>query len=873
MEEQDNKEVPLFEFLSLKRKKDDQKRMPWYYAPSFLLLWVALFYAIVIPLFNRLPDKVTISEESLRPGEFVGERAQKQLFDFDRIGVKYVGSTANEVKTVEFLVNEVEKIRSEMKSDLYDLDVDVQSSNGGYVLGRIRIYQGIQNVVVKLSSKNFPSDSYLLLNSHFDSKPSTPGSGDDGTMVVVMLEVLRQMAISETPFEHPIVFLFNGAEENGLMGSHAFITQHKWAANCKAYINLEVGGSGGRDLLFQSGPQHSWLMKYYKSYAKHPFATTLAEEIFQSGILPSDTDFRIFRDFGKIPGLDIAQAKNGYVYHTIFDTYQNVPGRSIQNTGNNILSLVQAFSNATELNEVEAYQNDGHSVFFDYLGLFFVYYTESTGIILNCIIGVLGLILVGWSLWRMSQKSEEVSLKQISIWFAIILVLHVIGVLLSICLPLLMAVMFDAGDRSLTYFTNNWLVLGLYICPAVIGLVLPLTLYYTLMPNRKLSYAYQIQMSLHAHLVLLTIIVFIATALGFRSEYSCLISLIFYSGALLINLLSKLHDKGFNWTLIVLCLQVFPFCYFYYLFYLLLVIFFPILGRSGSASNPDLIVALLCGCAVLSALGFSAQLINMFRWPKLILFGLGVVTFIFCMLAVSDVGFPYRAKTNVMRISCVHTRRIFYEYDGSVSHDDSGYYFNYQDRRGLNPLKDSALNLTGVVPVSSFCDDYVMCGVPCFAWCGWRERDGWLPRESEVIIPGEFYLKFLEKTVSEVNGTVRLSFQLYGAPHMNIFMQPVGSAVFRDWSFDRNMLDNPEKFELPYQVYLACGTDRSPLEFYIEMENPDKDYTVPVLELAVVGQFITYDYERDAESQRFVSEFPDFVHVTEWPAILKRYIF
>lgn len=83
----------------------------------------------------------------------------------------------------------------------------------------------------------------------------------------------------------------------------------------------------------------------------------------------------------------------------------------------------------------------------------------------------------------MSQKSEEVSLKQISIWFAIILVLHVIGVLLSICLPLLMAVMFDAGDRSLTYFTNNWLVLGLYICPAVIGLVLPLTLYYTLMPN------------------------------------------------------------------------------------------------------------------------------------------------------------------------------------------------------------------------------------------------------------------------------------------------------------------------------------------------------------------------------------------------------
>jgi len=29
--------------------------------------------------------------------------------------------------------------------------------------------------------------------------------------------------------------------------------------------------------------------------------------------------------------------------------------------------------------------------------------------------------------------------------------------------------------------------------------------------------------------------------------------------------------------------------------------------------------------------------------------GLALVMFIFCMIAVSDVGFPYRPKTNVMR--------------------------------------------------------------------------------------------------------------------------------------------------------------------------------------------------------------------------------
>jgi len=62
--------------------------------------------------------------------------------------------------------------------------------------------------------------------------------------------------------------------------------------------------------------------------------------------------------------------------------------------------------------------------------------------------------------------------------------------------------------------------------------------------QEKLSQAYQLQLSLHAHLVVQALLALILTAMGLRSQYLCLISMIFYGGALLINLVSTLHDRG-----------------------------------------------------------------------------------------------------------------------------------------------------------------------------------------------------------------------------------------------------------------------------------------------------------------------------------------
>lgn len=92
-----------------------------------------------------------------------------------------------------------------------------------------------------------------------------------------------------------------------------------------------------------------------------------------------------------IIGLDFAWSKNGYVYHTKFDSINQIPLGSLQRTGDNILALTLGIVNSNYLTNETISNVEESLVFFDFLGAFVIRWPEFVSRFVNIVGVVIGI--------------------------------------------------------------------------------------------------------------------------------------------------------------------------------------------------------------------------------------------------------------------------------------------------------------------------------------------------------------------------------------------------------------------------------------------------------------------------------------------------
>ncbi|XP_059500511.1 endoplasmic reticulum metallopeptidase 1 isoform X2 [Stegostoma tigrinum] len=729
-------------------------------------LLVAVYLLLLWALIQLSLRQLVAVGPSEHRDSFDAKAARKHLQHITAFGPRPVGSPANEILTVNYLLKQIQEIKG--KAVANNIVVDIQRPTGFFSIdflgGFSSYYDNITNVVVKLEPKKGAKHA-VLANCHFDSVANSPGASDDAVSCAVMLEVLNALSNSSTRLQHAVIFLFNGAEENVLQASHGFITQHPWVKLIRAFINLEAAGVGGKELVFQTGPENPWLVQAYVRAAKHPFASVVGQEVFQSGIIPSDTDFRIYRDYGNIPGIDLAFIENGYIYHTKYDTADRIPLDSIRRAGDNILAVLQYLATSAELADSTQYRH-GAMVFFDVLGLFVVAYPQRIGAIINYLVAVAAVIYLGkkFSISQGSHYRRDLLYGiavTITCWFIIFVTILIVAVFVSLT------------GHAMSWYSNFYVSAVLYGSIALAKLILIHTL------AKNLYYEGMNEVYLAELYFDVSLTIWCCTLVYFtqRALCSAYVPGLWVAFPLSVRLMigKELAQKGatVKLTAIYFLGLFIPHLLTMYLFWGAFEMFTPILGRSGTEIPPDVALASIIGTFTIILTTYFVSLVYLYRSTKWTLLGLGIAFLASATLVCSGAFFPYTsdpAGPHPKRIFLQHTTRKFHDLNGEISKRDSGIWINGFDYTLMSHVTPHIPEINNTI--RSSCENAPFCGFPWFLPVHNFIRKNWYLPAAEISPKTPVDFKLISK-YKMPSGSTKLNFEVTGPSHMTLYIRPL----------------------------------------------------------------------------------------------------
>jgi hypothetical protein len=209
--------------------------------------------------------------------------------------------------------------------DKRSVELEFDIVNRSYPEGRTSY-----NVIAEIPGSD-KADEVVMLGGHLDSWHAATGSTDNAIGCSVMMEAARILAtIGIKPRRTIRVALWSG-EEQGLLGSQAYIRQHFGSfeeqkpefAKLAAYFNIDSGTGRARGMTIFGPPEAATILREATaSFADLGFLGVTTTRSRQA----ASTDAFSFAAAG-LPGVNALQDPiqyQSYTWHTNLDTYERV---------------------------------------------------------------------------------------------------------------------------------------------------------------------------------------------------------------------------------------------------------------------------------------------------------------------------------------------------------------------------------------------------------------------------------------------------------------------------------------------------------------------------------------------------------------------
>ena len=609
-------------------------------ARGSLLTWAVIAVLVALPfLFAQLGARPA-------PDGPAGRAALVTTAELQALGPRVVGDAA--------LDQGLDLVQRKL-TGIPGLQVERQRDVSGVqrFAGRDIAYT-VDNVIARQQGAD---DDALLVNVHVDSAMEGPGAADDGVAAGALIEAARRLVGPQR--QRTIIYLFNGGEEVGLAGSDAFLS-HPWADDVRWFVNLEAVGSAGLPVMFHAGAGSGRMVDLVGDTPR-PFGTVVGQQLFDAGLINSDTDSRVWRAQGWT-GLDYAIIGDGYAYHTPADRVERIGPGVAQSFVDVVVTIAGRVADGAPVGRAEP-----NPAFVDVQSRWWLTFDSTTTKVWTS-----ALLLVLLGLLRWARRSWSVPVRAVigSAGAA------GAGTVLALLGGALAGGALWLVGGSQSWFAHPWLVWLLLLPPALGGALLPQALLrrraLRRAPDRGAAHVDAARKALLANTTAVTVVSVATAWLGFGPGY------LFWIGSLLsVSALAAALALPGRWWAVPLAVATVAQCLLVAEFARgLITLAVPMFGRLPTAFPLDPVLgAVVAVVAVLLALTLAPLV---FRAGRVRAFAATLAVVTASGLVVGAFLSPYDAQ-RPKYVGLFHTRSD----DGPTRIDVEGRDFQTPQRLGL----------------------------------------------------------------------------------------------------------------------------------------------------------------------------------------------